>query len=229
MMPGPFSLVVDAGSVLARVRWSTAADGDFHLDGNPVALQHRRQAFLPGSWTQLDEVHGAVVRTVLEPGGFDRAVGDAAVTTCPGAVLAVWVGDCAPVVLVGNGGVGVVHAGWRGAAGGVLEAAVSALRSVCGSEVSALLGPCIHPCCYEFGASDMQPFADRLGASVVGRTSWGTPALDMPAVVGAVLGNVGVGLRTVAGCTACSGDTWFSHRRGHRARQVMAVALGARA
>ena len=228
MTPG--SSMVPAGGSWAHLRWSTTADGDFHIDGDRVALVHRRQAFMPGVWTQLDEVHGIEVRTVHEPGDFDFAVGDAAVTRCPGAVLAAWVGDCAPVVLVGDAGaVGVVHAGWRGALGGVLQAAVDAMEALGAGRVSAYLGPCIHPCCYEFGTRELQPFVELLGDGVEGRTTWGTQSLDMPAVVSGTLARVGVGTEVLAGCTACSGRRWFSHRRGDRGRHVMAVALGARA
>ncbi|MEY4175077.1 MAG: hypothetical protein RI900_2242 [Actinomycetota bacterium] len=224
----PRGLDVAAGDSVARIRWSTTTDGDFHLEGNPVSLHHRRQAFVPGPWTQLDEVHGIEVRTVSRPGEFDGAVGDAAITRCRGAVLAAWVGDCAPVVLVGDdGAVGVVHAGWRGAVAGVLESAVAAMRSVGAGRLSAYLGPCVHPFCYEFGEADMLPFVQRLGSGVVGRTTWGTPSLDMPAVVGGLLAAVRVPMAELAGCTACSGGTWFSHRRGDRGRQVMAVVLGA--
>jgi copper oxidase (laccase) domain-containing protein len=65
-----------------------------------------------------------MVRVVTEPGEHDGAVGDAAITRCRGAVLSVWVADCAPVVLLGGDRVvGVVHAGWRGALDGVLHRA----------------------------------------------------------------------------------------------------------
>jgi len=226
----PSCLEVSAGNLTARVRCSTTADGDFHLESDPVALRHRRQAFMAGAWTQLDEVHGTVVRVVERPGDFDGAVGDGAVTRCPGAVLAVWVGDCAPVVLVGqSGAVGVVHAGWRGALAGVLEHALVSMGSIGAGDVRAVLGPCVHACCYEFGSDDMQPFVERLGGAVVGRTTWGTPSLDMPAVVNGVLAERQVPVVRVGGCTACSGGRWFSHRRGDRGRHVMAVSLGMRA
>lgn len=228
MTPGGIDVV--AGEVVARIRCSTSADGDFHLEANPVALQHRRQAFMPGPWTQLDEVHGTAVRVIDRPGDLDAAVGDAAVTGCLGAVLAVWVGDCAPVVLVGEKGiVGVVHAGWRGALAGVLDRALDAMQSMGAGAVKAYLGPCVHPCCYEFGELDLQPFSERLGASVVGRTTWGTMSLDMPAVVSLLLHQRQVPMTKLGGCTACSGGRWFSHRRGDRGRHVMAVVLGARA
>ena len=217
----PRSARFERGDRVVHVRCSTRADGDFHLEMDPVVLDHRRQSFMPGSWTQLDEVHGTNVVAVQRPGEFDRVEGDAAITACVGAVLAVWVGDCAPVVLLGDdGAVGVVHAGWRGALAGVLQAAVAAMPS---QRVDAVLGPCIHPCCYEFGADDLERVTDRYGSSVVASTRWGSSALSMPAVVSAALDEVGVGLESLSRCTCCSPDTFFSHRRGERGRQVMTV------
>jgi hypothetical protein len=212
------------GRRVVHVRCSTRLDGDFHLDIDRSTLEHRRQAFEPGPWTQLDEVHGARVLQVHRPGEFDMAEGDAAVTACEGAVLAVWVGDCAPVVLLGdNGAVGVAHAGWRGALDGVLQAAVGAMRDIGSAGVDAVLGPCIHPCCYEFGQTDLQTVVDRHGLSVAAFTTWGTPSLSMPAVVESALAEVGVGVSLMSSCTRCSPDTYFSHRRGDKGRQVMTV------
>jgi copper oxidase (laccase) domain-containing protein len=207
--------------VSVHVRASTVRDGDFHIDGDPVALHHRRQAFVPGPWTQLDEVHGATVRVVEQPGQFDGEIGDAAVARCPGAVLSVWVGDCAPVVLIGSdGAVGVAHAGWRGALDGVVQAAV---RSMASPSVEAILGACIGPCCYEFGAADLARMVERYGSEVSATTDWGTPSLSMPAVVRAALAEVGATLRDESECTMCHPERWFSHRRGQHGRQVMTV------
>lgn len=106
-----------------------------------------------GVWTQLDEVHGVDVRHVHQPGEHDFAIGDAAVTSCRNAVLSVWVGDCAPVVFYSaDGALAAAHAGWRGALDGVLQSTVAAMPS---APLAAVLGPCIHPCCYEFGADDL--------------------------------------------------------------------------
>jgi copper oxidase (laccase) domain-containing protein len=205
-------------------------DGDFHLDGNPVALAHRQQAFAPGAWTHLDEVHGTRLHVVTHPGEFARCEGDASVTRVPGAVLSAWVGDCAPVALVGeddrgHGVVGVAHAGWRGALEGVLPATVTAMDA---RGVQAVLGPCIGSCCYEFGGELLAEFVGRFGPEVTATTSWGTPSLSMPAVVSASLAEIGVPVRRVGGCTRCD-RRWFSHRRGDTGRHAMTVTLMAAA
>lgn len=222
---GPVTrLSVGLGDEVAEIRCSTQRDGDFHIESPRAALLHRRQAFAPGTWTQLDEVHGTNVLAVATPGQHDFAVGDALVTTARGAVLSVWVGDCAPVVLVGaDGTIGAVHAGWRGALHGVLAAAVAAMGPAA-APVTAFLGPCIHACCYEFGATDLQQFRQRFGTDVAATTSWGTPALDMRAVVRHALQEVHVELRDISLCTGCRDDLYFSHRRrAQLGRQVMTV------
>ena len=206
---------------VAHIRCSTVYNGDFHIEGHPVALAHRRQAFAPGRWTQLDEVHGIDVHLVHEPGDHDGAVGDAAVTRSAGAVLAVWVGDCAPVALVGaDGALGAAHAGWRGALDGVLQRTVRAMHS---RDVRAWLGPCIGPCCYEFGPDELDVMVRRYGDVVAATTTWGAPSLDMRAVVEVALAEVDVVVDDQSECTRCHADRYFSHRRGQRQRQVMTV------
>jgi hypothetical protein len=189
----------------------------------PSVLAHRRQTFVAGEWTQLDEVHGTDVCEVTFPGEHDGAVGDAAFTRVPGAVLSVWVGDCAPVALLGDTGVvAVAHAGWKGALDGVLQRTVQAMDA---GDVHAVLGPCIHGCCYEFGDDLLARFVERYGPQVSATTTWGTSSLHMPAVVAAALAEVGVAVdvdRSV--CTRCT-DRWFSHRRGDAGRHVMTVRM----
>lgn len=221
---------VDVAGGTAEIRCSTVAHGDFHIEAPRAALEHRRRTFAPGVWTQLDEVHGNDVRTVTHPGEHDYAIGDALVTRLPGVVLAVWVGDCAPVMLVGDDGtLGAAHAGWKGALGGVLPATVAAMGCAHGA-VRAYLGPCIRSCCYEFGAADLAAFVDRFGPSVAATTSWGTPALDLPAVIVRSLDELGVVVTDIGGCTGCRDDLWFSHRmRKQAGRQVVTVCRRAAA
>ena len=221
-------LTLEAGRDIAEVRGSTVLHGDFHVEVDRSALHHRRAAFCPGTWTQPDEVHGTTVLAVDYPGHHDFAPADAVVTHCRGAVLAVWVGDCAPVVLVGaDGAIGAAHAGWQGALDGVLQATVRAMGS---AEITAILGPCIHPCCYEFGIDQLDEFVARFGPGVAGTTTWGTPALDMPAVARAALSEVNVALDDRSQCTGCNDRQFYSHRRrGQRGRQVLTVQKRARA
>jgi polyphenol oxidase len=92
-----------------------------------------------------------------------------------------------------------------------------------------VLGPCIHPECYEFSPADLDPIAARLGPEVAGETAGGQLALDLPVAVALALSEAGVDDITDIGiCTACSADH-FSHRRdgsvhGVTGLQTMLVA-----
>jgi polyphenol oxidase len=216
-------IAVADGAVV--VRCSTVADGDFHLERDPVDLHRTRQSFQPGRWSQPDEVHGVDVAWVEPQISADRVVADVVMTRCHDEVLGIWVGDCAPVALVSSDGVlAGVHAGWRGALDGVLDRALDAMRSSANVSVSAVLGPCIHPCCYEFGAAELDRFVRRFGEGVVGATAWNTPALDMPEVVRRALAERDVTLRDRSVCTGCSPGVYFSHRRrSERGRHVLTL------
>ncbi len=219
----PLSIARPGAAV--HIRCSERVDGDFHLEQSSEALDATRRKFVDLPWTQLDEVHGSTVLVVDRPGAFDGVIGDALVTELDDTVLGVWVGDCAPVALVGDTGVvGAVHAGWKGIECGVLQTTVATMRRQGCTEIEAVIGPCIHPCCYEFGAADLERLAARLGGEVVARTREGTPALDVVAAVRAALGEVGVRLDDRSVCTGCAADRFYSHRaRRDAGRQVMAV------
>ena len=172
----------------------------------------------------MRQVHGAEVVVVTEPGEHAGAEADAAVTATPGCALAVRTADCAPVVLVGTRAIGVVHAGWRGLADGVVRHAVRAMGELGAGPVVAHLGPCIRPGCYEFDGPELGALTERLGPRVATTTTWGTPALDLPAAVALELRAAGVE-RIVddAGCTACD-RRWFSHRSRGEEERIATIA-----
>lgn len=207
------------------VRCTTRADGDFHRTDVPLAeLEQRRRAVVDLPWTMLDEQHGTRVREVERPGEHDGAIGDVLATGIDGAVLGCWVGDCAPVVLVGeHRRVAIAHAGWRGLAAGVLDVAVDALGEPLGVVV---LGPTIGPCCYEFGHDDLRTVAAGLQLpheQITGRTASGAAALDVPAAIAAWVGRLGADLVRLGGCPGCE-FPGFSHRvRRDPERHVVAV------
>ena len=206
-----------------RSRFTSREEGDLAVDSPGVEAS--RAAVVDRPWTWLRQVHGAAVVTVARPGDHAGAEADAAVTDVPGAVLAVQAADCAPVVLLADGAVGVAHAGWRGLVRGVLPAAVEAVRALGASEVRARLGPCIHPGCYEFGADALAEVESAVGRPVGGRTATGALALDLPAAVAASLATVGVTLDvTQSRCTACTASRHWSHRARAEPGRQAAVA-----
>jgi YfiH family protein len=194
-------------------RFTDARDGDLAIGGEPDALAARRRELFDGPWTWLRQVHGAEVVVVDEPAPHAGASADAAITTVPGVVLAVHTADCASLLLQGPGGIGVVHAGWRGLVAGVIEAAVEALEARGARPRSAVLGPCIRPRCYEFGGAELDLVAERYGDRVRATTAWGTPALDLAAGVVEACHRLDVAVDDLGTCTACS-----PHHFSHRAR-----------
>lgn len=230
-------LVLEVPGARVNIVMSDRTDGDFHLDparssvSAEERLERRRRALVDAPWTQPDEVHGTGVLVVSRPGEHDKETADAAVTRIDDAVIGVWTGDCAPVAIIGDdGSIGGVHAGWRGAMAGVIEAAVRELRQLGAREVHAVLGPCIHPCCYEFGEADLDAVAAVFGDAVRGSDRAGRPALDMPTLVAAALHGAGVDrLDDRSVCTGCHPADFFSHRvRREPERQVMAIWRTAR-
>jgi polyphenol oxidase len=207
---------------------TTTADGDMTGrdigGGDMAALAEARARIAPGPWTTLRQVHGARVVTVSGPGARVGEEADAAVTAS-GAALAVLTADCAPVALASPEGlVGVAHAGWRGVEAGVLEAAVAALRHLGATEVEAVIGPCIHPECYEFGSADLRRLSGRFGAGVATVDRRGRPALDLPAAARRALEDAGATVvATAPECTSCSGRYWSWRARGETSRQALVV------
>ncbi len=154
--------------------------------------------------------------------------GTADVAVASSTPVAVWAADCAEIVLFGrDGDVVGCHAGWRGLAAGVIDVAVNETPG----PLAAVLGPCIHPCCYEFGALELQRVADGVrvapefiaGTTASGHGSTGTAgrlALDVPAAVAAALARHGIELDVIGPCTGCD-ERWFSHRRGDVERHAV--------
>ncbi len=111
----------------------------------------------------LHQVHGA--RCVLLQPDMGVEPADAALSTRSDLAVAVQVADCLPVLFSAVDAKGRAtavagaHAGWRGLAGGVLEATIAALREAApGQTIRAWLGPCIGPTAFEVGADVLQAF-----------------------------------------------------------------------
>jgi YfiH family protein len=122
----------------------------------------------------------------------------------------VLVADCLPIAIAGEGAVAMLHAGWRGLAGGVVAEGVRALRELGASgPLTAAVGPGAGVCCYEVGEEVHSEFA-AFGAGVrSGRN------LDLKEVARLQLEGAGIEeVHDTGLCTLC-GDPglFFSHRR----------------
>jgi polyphenol oxidase len=194
--------------------------------------RRRFEAALGVPTRYLSQVHGARVAR-LTHAETTSIEADAAITTEPGLACTMMVADCLPVLLAAPQarGVGAAHAGWRGLAGGVLEATVAALCEAADcepDELNAWLGPCIGPRRFEVGADVLDAFGPAAATRFTHhRKPDGSPRwlADLPALARDRLQAVGV-TRISGGtwCTASDPSRFFSFRRD-RVTGRMAAAV----
>ncbi len=209
---------------MACLKFSVADDGDFQVADPAVDLDDRRRAVIDIPWSWLRQVHGSRVVEVTTPGDYAGEAGDGLATASTGAPISVTTADCAPVVLVAERGVAVLHAGWRGLLEGIVAEGASLLERIAGGPVATRLGPCIHPLAYEFGSAELAMMVDRFGTTVASQTVDHRPALDMPEAVAVACEQAGYPRPDVPPCT--SSPNYFSHRtRTDRGRQVAVTWL----
>jgi polyphenol oxidase len=170
--------------------------------------RRRLGALLPGEPAWLRQVHG---KRVVQLPFSGAAEADAAIARTSSSVCVVQMADCMPVLFADEAGstVAAAHAGWRGLAGGVLEATVGAM-GVPEHRLLAWLGPAIGPRVYEVGDEVRAAFRGYENAFRPNRP--GHWLLDLYAVAREKLR----GLKGVSGggfCTYSDAGRFFSYRR----------------
>jgi YfiH family protein len=180
-----------------------------------------------GRFAQGRQVHGTHVRALGAPPDphEEPAPHDGQATSVPGVAPIVLVADCLPIALAAPGAVAMLHAGWRGLAGGVIAEGVRALRELDGGEpVIAAIGPGAGACCYQVGEEVHAAFAAHGDEARCGRN------LDLKAIARRELEAAGVAeVHDVGICTMCTDpELFFSHRRdgGVTGRQAGVVWRG---
>jgi YfiH family protein len=172
-----------------------------------------------------NQVHGTEVRTVDGAGGWLQIEGvDGWVTTARGVLLTVTVADCIPVYLVVPGrGVALLHAGWRGTAGGILERGAMTLATAARVDLADMIMHCgIGICgeCYEVGSEVMA----GCGLPVDGAGPW---QVDLRGVLAEQAGTLGIRAVTrSARCSAHERPIFYSHRASRGADGRMVAYLG---
>jgi YfiH family protein len=170
------------------------------------------QAKVGAQLAHVRQVHGSEVRRLTAPptGDGEPPRYDGQATALPGLAPIVLVADCLPIAVAGEAAVAMLHAGWRGLAGGIVAEGVRAVREL-GAQgpLHAAIGPGAGPCCYEVGEEVHQAFARRGLRGRRGRN------LDLKSIARAQLEHAGVDVvHDVALCTICADPSLlFSHRR----------------
>jgi len=154
-------------------------------------------------WATARQVHGVRVFRAGEPGELGEA--DALWTDRQGLPLAVFTADCFGVALVAERAVGVAHAGWRGAAEGVVTALRREMVEQGYEPTFAAIGPGIGPCCFEVGSevSGRFPFDIR-------ETTWGSSSVDLASALRSELDGLEVWLN---GACTMHQPGLYSHRQ----------------
>lgn len=223
---GGLNLGLNVSDDAARVRLNRARVAA-ELGGAPVAFATQVHS------DRVIEL-GAAERAAWagEPAPDTAGEGDALVTAEAGLGLGVLVADCVPVVLADPAArvVAVAHAGRKGTAAGVVLRALEAMErhGARPGRTRAAVGPAVCGRCYEVPEA-MRDDVVAVVPEAFSETSWGTPALDLPAAVTAQLTAAGVAVTRVPRCTL-EDDTLFSHRRATTrgettGRQAGVVAL----
>ncbi len=191
-----------------------------HVGDEPSSVKLNRtllrQALkLPAEPLWLKQVHG--VDVVDAATATTGVIADGAYTNKSGVVLAIMTADCLPIFLCDREGteIGLVHAGWRGLAAGVMEAGLRAMGAP-RHHLLAHLGPAIGPQSYEVGDGVRQEFVrhDPGAIRAFSATSEGKWLVDMYELARMRLHAHGV-TQVTGGehCTFRERDKFFSFRR----------------
>ena len=183
-------------------------------DDDPAAVAENRQrvarevGVARERFAQGFQVHGTAVRRLHRAPEVtaDLAQADGQATRARDVAPVVLTADCLPIALAADGAVAMIHAGWRGLAGGILAEGVRALGDLGGrGPVTAAIGPGAGACCYEVGEEVHAAFGgfarhgDRLDLKAIARR-------DLEAAGAAEVVDVGL-------CSMCDPERFFSHRR----------------
>jgi len=160
------------------------------------------------------QVHSNRVQFVSSGGLFDNT--DGLVTTVPGLTLAIQVADCAAVLLAdaGNRVVAALHAGWRGAVGGVVPQGIAVMQHYGGDpqQMQAFISPCIGRKNFEVGPEVADLFPDTF----VDYESYEKPHVDLKGFIRMQLEEAGLpegAVEVHSGCTMEEDREFYSYRR----------------
>lgn len=215
----------------ARAFTTTRAAGDFNLSAADAATRDAarerwialHQALVGEGAPRLAsalQVHGTKVLVHDRPfDGWVRIEGADGHIVIGAGAAAVTIADCVPAFIAHpSGTVGIVHAGWRGVAGGILPQALRMFTQLGfpATECHVHLGPSICGRCYEVGTDVYLQL-----------TGWETKRarhVDLRALLAEQASQLGVARWSAsAECTKCDNREFFSHRAGDAGRQIACI------
>lgn len=203
-----------------------------HVGDDPAAVAENRRRLraaleLPAEPVWLNQVHGITIAEPAQKNPVPFSAADASIARGTGIVCAITTADCLPVLFCDQAGTiaAAAHAGWRGLAAGVLEAAVAAMK-VAPGDLFAWLGPAIGPQVYEVGDEVRATFVaahSEAGRAFVahGAGKW---LCDLYRLARQRLAAVGVTAVYGAGlCTFTDSARFYSFRRDGRTGRMASL------
>ncbi len=196
-------------------------------DASAVAENRRRLAEYLGcqpAW--MDQVHSNTVAVAVSgqtapatdalvldgryPAGENSEAEEAELLPRAACVM---VADCVPLLLLSARTLraAAVHVGRAGFMKNIAAATITALGENPG-DLTAVVGPSICGRCYEVPEA-MREEAREVASSSVSETSWGTPAIDIPAGLAEQLRSCGVDDIVLDGRCTHEDESLYSHRR----------------
>ena len=160
------------------------------------------------------QVHSTLVR-IITAGGLHPDT-DGMVTAIPGLALVIQVADCAAILMADpdNRVIGAVHAGWRGAAGGIVGNGIDKMKTLGADpgKIKVYVSPCISQKHFEVGPDVSDQFPDH----VVDDVTYQKPHIDLRSYVREELLQNGIRSEAIEidpNCTFEEEDKLYSYRR----------------
>ena len=163
------------------------------------------------------QVHGNKVAVIKDKSESEVFGVDGLLTNSHGIGLCIFTADCLPILLgcAQKKAVGVMHAGWRGLAGGILEQGINKFCSEYNTKPNSIyvsMGPCIGSCCFEVGAEVAKEFNLKEEKT----------NLDLSGIARRKLESLGIKkISQSRNCTKHETDLFFSYRRNKATERIM--------
>ncbi|PLY03239.1 MAG: peptidoglycan editing factor PgeF [Desulfuromonas sp.] len=215
-------------------------DPKHNVEANRTALT-RAFGLDPNLLLTVRQVHGTDILIVDDENPdlshFQKVESDAIITDQPGIMIGILVADCYPVLIHDpvRQVAAAIHAGWRGAAAGLIGLTIKAMQShfsCIPADMMVAIGPGIGAHKYLVDRPVRDAFRDGSGfwEAISSESSLGQWQLDIGQSCRIQLeaaGIIGANIDVVRECTCCHRELFFSHRRdqGVTGRQLGFVML----
>lgn len=221
-------------------------DGTFDFSPQNIFSRRELSAFIserfktsaaPVEICEIKQAHGTDILSIKDGGdrislGLNEfswnAGSDGIFTDMPGIAVCVRTADCVPLLFAGNRGdgsgkiVGAVHAGWKGASGGIIKNVKNILKSDYGigpEDIKVAVGPAICPACYEVGMDFFDTFTARNQSSLnffTKKQENGKLFFDLKGFIKGELASNGFCHENISDTNKCNFEdaSFYSFRRG---------------